>query len=200
MTDSNKPMSEVDDTKQRVRAGPPEWHEKNATLTLRLKAKSGYSASSSFKCSPFQWGLVVAIGEDGQRARQIAAAPDMAEARRPRQSPRCSMTEQRVDLLALADACERASGGDRDLDAAIRVAVFGHATAHAYTASLDAAMSLVPEGLRVLIDSDGCHCRITDPRGKSDALSWAGVTGFAGTMALAVTAAALRARHAQGDL
>lgn len=64
-----------------------------------------------------------------------------------------------------------------------------------FTASLDAAMALMPEGARALIDSDGCHCRIT----KVDDDAWPsdGFTGFACTISQAVTAAALRALHAQ---
>ncbi|WP_398457453.1 hypothetical protein [Sphingomonas albertensis] len=65
-----------------------------------------------------------------------------------------------------------------------------------FTRSIDAALTLVPVGLRVLIDSDGCHCRITDPHGEDDKLPWNGVASLAHSMALATCAASLRARHA----
>jgi hypothetical protein len=65
-----------------------------------------------------------------------------------------------------------------------------------YTSSVDAAMTIAPSGLRVLIDSDGCHCRITDPHGDDDKLPWNGVAALAHSMARATSAAALRARHA----
>lgn len=61
-----------------------------------------------------------------------------------------------------------------------------------YTASLDAAMTLVPDGARFIIDSDGCHCRITEP--DDETWPWNGFAGLASTMALALCAAALRAQ------
>lgn len=83
------------------------------------------------------------------------------------------------DLLALAERCEKATGADRELDLAIQCALSGNpwrwsdsrafepetvitwdqygagavgnpvCDLEAYTASIDAAMTLVPEGWRV---------------------------------------------------
>lgn len=64
--------------------------------------------------------------------------------------------------------------------------------APAYTASIDAAMTLVPTDARLIVDSDGCHCRIT--KRDDAAWHWNGFAALASTMALAITAAALRAR------
>jgi hypothetical protein len=64
-----------------------------------------------------------------------------------------------------------------------------------YTASLDSAMTLVPEGVRFILDSDGCHCRITKPSDKR--WPWNGYAGLAATPTLALTAASLRALAAK---
>jgi hypothetical protein len=106
----------------------------------------------------------------------------------------------------LAERCEQATGPDRELDAAILAAVndgHGHVTFETprYTASLDAAMTLVPEGAQVLLSSinpekeavDGrWHSIAGDPEATEDTSS--GVTP-----ALALCAAALRARAASCD-
>jgi len=118
-----------------------------------------------------------------------------------------------AELLALAERCEGASGPDNELSAAVWLHLpeqEGHAWKHGgdkfkhahqiagcgfipdYTASLDAAISLVPEGLWAegSLSSPGqleVHGPCTfDPIGK----------GWAATPALALTAACLRARAA----
>jgi hypothetical protein len=115
----------------------------------------------------------------------------------------------RDEMLALAERCEKATGADRDLDLRVKLAVLGRPfdeqehihtnwppeATPAYTASLDAAMTLVPEGWRVTTENasfqkaawlhpengqnGGCICSSYD-RAK--------------TVALALCAAALRAR------
>ena len=52
------------------------------------------------------------------------------------------------DMISLAERCEAAAGGDRELDRAIRDAVFQPCMNNGaeYTASIDAAMTLVPDG------------------------------------------------------
>jgi hypothetical protein len=121
----------------------------------------------------------------------------------------------RADLLALAERVEQASGPDRELDAEIAAAtgaLYGprHKTyiesrtieyieesALRYTASLDAAMRLVPEdGFGSLIagkwpdGSTGFVAVVTKPsRAEAEAR----------TPALALTAAALRTQATQGE-
>lgn len=108
------------------------------------------------------------------------------------------------DLIALAERCEEATGATRELDAMIHwaindgVAVGYAAYAPAYTASLDAAMTLVPEGAAWSI---GCEddaqtdwladltCFSEDPDDYSLYIR-------AATPAVALCAAALRARAA----
>lgn len=51
-----------------------------------------------------------------------------------------------TDLLDLAARCEAATGADKHLDKAIKDAVIGDGWVPKYTASLDAAMTLVPKG------------------------------------------------------
>lgn len=122
-------------------------------------------------------------------------------------------------LIALAERVEKATGPDRELDALIAEAAGwsdvwyrdGMAEGWApggvceagvphYTASLDAAMSLVPEGWD--------HMEVYRPDHQT--LGWTvhlkpnanigreGWTGFAQSYALAVVAAALRAIGKQG--
>ena len=132
-------------------------------------------------------------------------------------------TTQREAMLDLAARAEAASGADRELDAAIaplqglRIVDEGHpigrmcyddiGCAHLlprFTASLDAAMTLVPEGPSATgerfsvehWDASGVHA--------SHVRASAWVSGaprvYAATPALALTAAALRARAAiRGD-
>ena len=102
----------------------------------------------------------------------------------------------RETLLALAERCEKATGGDRELDEEIGAAIGkpSHFTddegsrfriTRRYTASLDAAMSLVPEG--------DLHLEIK--RGKVWAFVGSPIrAATAATPALALCAAALRAR------
>jgi hypothetical protein len=109
-------------------------------------------------------------------------------------------------LIEVAERCEAASGPDRllDLDIASTLKISalyrraGQVTATwpDYTASLDAAMTLVPEGWAFGIG------RGTD---RSDTEGWAwisptdeGEIWTAATPALALTAACLRARASQG--
>lgn len=117
------------------------------------------------------------------------------------------MTDK-AKLLALALRCEQATGPDRELDAQIapvqglRVVDEGHPIGRMcyddigsaqlmprYTASLDSAMTLVPEGWGFSVR------RLCD--GRSSATAYAPCTGnglfHAATPALALTAAALRA-------
>ena len=117
------------------------------------------------------------------------------------------MTNDQVELLLqLADRCEKAEGPDRELDAAIELALgtFSDFTANEakvlagglcreYSASIDAAMTLVPDKYqdRFLIDAHGAwlgpdYMYFTE--GEAD------FNGQAPTPALALCAAALRAR------
>lgn len=105
-------------------------------------------------------------------------------------------------LLALAGRCEQASVPDRGLDGEIGKAVGSEPFAicdtgnspifMSFTASLDAAMSLVPEG---------CEWRVN--WSELPDRTWAGIAGVQGlntsaaTPALALCAAALRARAKQ---
>jgi hypothetical protein len=120
----------------------------------------------------------------------------------------------RGELLALAERCEAATGPDRELDGDIFCAL-GHAPfiegaycayrSPAYTASLDAAMTLVPEGWRWMAG----HREFSHARGyvENGGPAFVGVgtrrnpnrlwfETTAATPALALTAAALRARAA----
>lgn len=94
----------------------------------------------------------------------------------------------RDELRALAERCEQATGASYVLDSEIWAATSAQTeiVPPAYTASLDAAMTLVPEG-----------CRLTHlgqaPWGRWNA-SVDSVNGNAATDALALCAAALHAR------
>ena len=108
------------------------------------------------------------------------------------------------DLTTLAMECERAEGASYDLDCRIHQAIGGTVPSGfqmqyegtrvpAYTASLDAAMSLVPEGWGVDI-----FAGVTATRVKPSASVWyPGASSHeadAATPALALTAACLRVR------
>jgi hypothetical protein len=117
------------------------------------------------------------------------------------------------ELEALALRCEQAGGPDRELDAQIaplrglRVVDEGHPLGHCcydarhqmvilprFTSSIDAAMTLVPEGL-----GRGCFAMSRDSFGQTHCNVWTDaefnwkVHASAATPALAITAAALRA-------
>jgi hypothetical protein len=106
-------------------------------------------------------------------------------------------------MLELAERCEKATGPDRELSKQIHAVVEGRTYHHLetasyrnppaphFTASLDAAMTLVPEGAsRFIFVRVGGRwgCYIDDERGII------GSCDDAATAALALCAAALRAR------
>jgi len=101
----------------------------------------------------------------------------------------------RTTLLALAERCEQAAGPDRELDARIYILITGGSADDAdyaatdpdvtcnpppYTASLDAAVTLVPEGCGWMVMSSAAKVGVWPSHGA--------------TPALALCAAALRAR------
>ncbi len=118
-------------------------------------------------------------------------------------------------LLALAERCEQAAGPDRELDARIECAVqgitfrkllgtsayrtsrgdIGLMNAKRYTAWIDAAVTLVPEGCEWLRKTGQC---MTVYRVPADPKEWARhIDARGATLALALCAAALRARAAE---
>ena len=121
---------------------------------------------------------------------------------------------RRIDLKELAERCEQAAGPDRELDEAIVLTALGWKRADYkrggrtirawdngeyrqerapdfYTASLDAAMTLVPDGIsvRLFVHPDESHCDIY----QSHQAKEMGEAEQAATPALALCAAALRA-------
>ncbi len=114
-------------------------------------------------------------------------------------------------LRALAERVERAEGADRDLDGAVASVVLPNVESYdgdwwwgphddaplhvpAYTASLDDAVSLVPEGKVWCLFGVGYG---NNPRSEAYVEDDdADYPGGAATPALALTAAALRARAA----
>lgn len=109
----------------------------------------------------------------------------------------------RATLLALAERVEAATWADRELDAAIDgrygysagniKCEHGFLMSYRYTASLDAAMSLVPSGMLWSLEWVGhqtrnriASCTIWKPHMPTS-------TAVAATPALALTAASLRA-------
>ena len=105
-------------------------------------------------------------------------------------------------LLALAERCEQAAGPDRELDFAIAAGLGWpdspnlHQHARRYTESLDAAITLVPEGCDWHVQANpsvgACWASVGGPikqRISSDVRK-------AATPALALCAGALRARAA----
>ena len=107
-------------------------------------------------------------------------------------------------LLALADRCEQAAGPDAGLDLAIWKALsempgFKHPSPiwrFDVTESLDAAVTLVPEGWKWEIYSDGAALLFVSPR-HIDETQRNAVCRNTATPALALCAAALRARAAE---
>lgn len=124
------------------------------------------------------------------------------------------------ELLALAERCENATGPDRELDVAIYEVVSGERhrptrfgpeergghVVKAYTASLDAAMTLVPEGWARRIDYRPAGLDLPVGCDTSPAIAMVyrslaeAYRGDAPTEALALTAAALRARAHQSEI
>jgi hypothetical protein len=109
------------------------------------------------------------------------------------------------DLLRLADSVEKATGPDPMLDLAVYQAVTGKegivrcmgregisAAVPAYTASLDAATTLIPAWLTPTITGHEQSCRLLNGIG----FPVRGTDHFtqAATLPLAITAAALKAR------
>ena len=108
------------------------------------------------------------------------------------------MPTERAKLLELAERCEAAEGPDRGLDMLICTALnTGRRTdprdpgPDRFTASIDAAMSLVPEGWNRSFtdDPDDLGCVIGELWTRKR-----NAVGHAATPALALTAACLRAR------
>jgi hypothetical protein len=115
-----------------------------------------------------------------------------------------------MTLLELAERCEKATGPDRELDLAIARASYGHGFPifgervnydpalwleryGPITASLDAAMTLVPEGMVWFVEAypgDHSEAAVRWPYYDADERR-------AATPALALCAAALKARAAQ---
>lgn len=54
------------------------WNERNAKLSLRLKAKSGFNSQADYDVSPNQWSAIMAICE-GNRAALDAALGRIGE-------------------------------------------------------------------------------------------------------------------------
>jgi hypothetical protein len=128
-----------------------------------------------------------------------------------------------MTLLELADRCEKATGPDRELDAdiasslgwrfrpsfrATMIVAFDPSgiarPAPRPTSSLDAAMSLVPEGWRVgemgetVIECDDpWQVKLLEKRFSGERAKCA--QGDAATPALALCAAALRSRSVRGE-
>lgn len=105
-------------------------------------------------------------------------------------------------LLELAERCKRATGPDSELGLAISEACEMETPHFCPTASLDAAMTLVPEGCVWSVGDwsaidkwVGATCWPPEDRRPVD---FSGIT-LAATPALALTAAALRALAAQED-
>ena len=138
------------------------------------------------------------------------------------------MTKPVDALLALAERCEAATGPDRELDRIIALNLGWRSVAKGwvrdpggnskdelprYTASLDAAITLVPNDHAFRIDNGPCHwiclgkqkpmgradVHYPKPRYDGDGDSWLTVSANADTLALALGAAALRARAASGE-
>lgn len=128
------------------------------------------------------------------------------------------MPADAAEIVRLAERVEQATGPDRELDVRISLALSGTSYSDSdvtelltirdeptgygryrpadeyvpgYTASLDAAMTLAPEGQWRRIN--------IDPNGRANIRLGDACAVTAATPALALTAAALRARAAQHD-
>ncbi|KKC27326.1 hypothetical protein [Sphingomonas sp. SRS2] len=112
----------------------------------------------------------------------------------------------REKLVALAERCEQATGPDRELDAAIESALDGlysadvakelyHDLCPDYTASIDAAKTLVLDGWMLMVsDADnGDALAMLSLRDNPEYLESGLVSVAAKTWPNAITAAALRA-------
>ena len=114
--------------------------------------------------------------------------------------------EQRAALLALAERCEDARGPDREIDIRICTDALnksrldeGFQVAPTFTASVDAALTLVPEGWNDNVSWSAkkqkarawCEWMPEAPFAPSD---WIVHYGRGANRALAICAAALRAR------
>ncbi len=107
-----------------------------------------------------------------------------------------------VTLLALAERCEQAAGPDRELDFAIAAGVGWpdspnlHQHARRYTESLDAAVTLVPEGWTwARYHSGAVECGTLN--GPDESILFE--RGQGTSTARSLCAAALRARAAAHD-
>lgn len=114
-----------------------------------------------------------------------------------------------MDRKELIEALERATGGDRELDVKIHTTVLDDApySVPAYTSSIDAALTLVPEGWQwgKRYDADGTFMECYPPD-YLETVAYKGALGdtrtYCGTRSLredpiALCLAALRAREEQ---
>jgi hypothetical protein len=168
---------------------------------------------SYFACRvPFAQAIEARRAATGTGAVEDESAVGNADAPDPPPSPKAPIMNQGDPkaMLELADRVEKASGPDRGLDVHIWAAVNGISQAHVdaimacvrlslnveccplYTASLDAAMTLVPKEFEYQVES----VRGAEARHRAY-VERPGVTSFhdrdAATPALALTAACLRA-------
>jgi len=101
-----------------------------------------------------------------------------------------------TDLSSLIERIEKSEGADREIDRQIGLAVSVQ-PAPAYTASIDAAMTLVPEGWSFEVRSSGTgdpgQASVWNPM-RAPGHEEYRVSNFA-TPALALCAAALKARN-----
>lgn len=106
-----------------------------------------------------------------------------------------------TDLLELAERCEASTGPDQALDRDIQRAVAPDDLMQHYTASLDAAMTLVPEGWWGCIEQErptrDCEASLSPP--VSEPWGPRSINTSAATPALTLCAAALRARAAMSE-
>lgn len=106
-------------------------------------------------------------------------------------------------LLELAARCEAATGADRELDGDIGRVTGAWKTQSSYreyrpTASIDAALTLVPEGCHASVDTELglAECGILQRRHDDSGVTVVAFVSDCSTAALAICAAALRARAA----